>query len=480
MMPMIVRPIGRKTNIKQRRYFQLQFPNLGELGVQDSYTESLPYLQELGVALDNGRHKITFGHNTSELVHRWSPYIQGFSGVFVDSVIEAYGHEYNLGSRSSCILDPFAGCGTVQVSSKRNGIRSVGTELNPLLAYIGNVKLKYWQQNPETVATALARILTHLDSSDSHTVAAPSFLESQRQFNPGVLANLERLKWAVDNLEFSTLEKEQEAVRDLLLVAFSAILVDCSNLKRSPCLGYAPDKRVEDHWPQTLFRRKVESIVADLRLLQNHYGRVLTIPAEIHCANAATFRHQPHSVDLVITSPPYMNGLDYVINYKIEMAWLGFIKSHREAKAIKDEMVVCDNVSKGLISSFAMAEKPFSDKWLDEIRERIAANIRRRGVYRRPDMPHIVDKYFQDMFKVLDRINPAIKPGGRLIMVVGDSLIAETYVPTDLILAKMATKLSLPLEVERIEQARTRRSGQRRDYVLRETIVTLRKPKALS
>ena len=479
-MQTIAQPIARKRHTKQREYFQLRFPNLGELGLRDSSTESLPYLQELRVTIENGRHKITFGHNTTELVHRWSPYIQGFSGVFVDSVIQAHRQEYNLGSRSSCILDPFAGCGTVQVSSKRNGIRSIGTELNPLLAYIGNVKLKYWEQNPETLPTALSRIVSHLNTPGSYRAVAPSFLESQRQFNPGVLVNLERLKWAIDNLEFAATEKEQKAVRDLLLVAFSAILVDCSNLKRAPCLGYALGKKVEDHRPQMLFQKKVESIIADLRLLHNHYKHVLGTPAQILCANAATFDHEPCSVDLVITSPPYMNGLDYVMNYKIEMAWLGFIKNHKEAKGIKDEMVVCDNVSKGLIASFATTEKPFRDKWLDEIKEKIAANIRRRGVYRRPDMPHIVDKYFQDMFKVLDRINPAIKPGGRLIMVVGDSLIAETYIPTDLILAKMATKLAPPFEIERIEQARTRRSGQRRDYVLRETIVALRKPKALS
>lgn len=472
--------ISTNRNGKNRRYFQLQFPDLEELGVQDSFTESLPYLQELGVTIENGSHKITFGHNSTELVHRWSPYIQGFSGVFVDSVIQTYQEEYGLGSRRGRILDPFAGCGTVQVSSKRNGIRSIGTELNPLLDYIGNVKLKYWNQDPECLSTALAKVIARVSKPNSQRVESPGFLETQRQFNPGVLVNLERLKWAIDNLTFSTTDEEHQAVKDLLRVAFSSILVGCSNLKRSPCLGYAPNKTVEDESPLRLFQKKVESIIADLRLLQNHYKHVLNIPAEIYCANAATFQHKPHSVDLAITSPPYMNGLDYVINYKIEMAWLGFISSHQEAKAIKDDMVACDNVSKGLIAASAVSEKSFQDPWLDGIKEKIASNILRRGTYRRPDMPDIVDKYFQDMVKVLKQTNTAIKPGGRLIMVVGDSLIAESYIPTDLILAKMATKLDPPFEIERIEQARTRRSGQRRDYKLRETIVTLKKSKALS
>lgn len=43
------------------------------------------------------------------------------------------------------------------------------------------------------------------------------------------------------------------------------------------------------------------------------------------------YRHG-NSFELVITSPPYMNGLDYVMNYKIEMAWLGFTREAKDAK----------------------------------------------------------------------------------------------------------------------------------------------------
>lgn len=89
-------------------------------------------------------------------------------------------------------------------------------------------------------------------------------------------------------------------------------------------------------------------------------------------------------------------------------------------------------------------------------------------------MPNIVHKYFDDMYRVMKPVIEAIKPNGRFILVVGDSLIADTYLPTDLLLARIGQELGM--EIEKIEKARNRRSGQIRSYKLRETIVTLRKP----
>jgi hypothetical protein len=88
-------------------------------------------------------------------------------------------------------------------------------------------------------------------------------------------------------------------------------------------------------------------------------------------------------------------------------------------------------------------------------------------------MPEIVHKYFDDMYRVMQRVTQALKPNGRFILVVGDSLIADVYVPTDLILARMGRELGLVIEA--VEKARNRRSGQIRSYQLRESIVILKK-----
>jgi len=141
-------------------------------------------------------------------------------------------------------------------------------------------------------------------------------------------------------------------------------------------------------------------------------------------------------------------------------------------------MVVCDNVSRSLTRAFAQKEGKYTNEWLEAIVDSIRHSIEQRGSYRRKDMPHIVHKYFDDMYKVFQRVYDSLMPGGRFILVLGDSLIAGIYVPTDLLLARMGQEMGMV--VEKIERARHRRSGQVRSYRLRETIVTLRKPGEIS
>jgi hypothetical protein len=427
-----------------------------------SHADSIPYLDELGVEIVDNRQSIQFLPNSRELVHRWSPYVQGFSAQFVQRILDKYRNEYT----SPVVLDPFAGSGTVIVQSKLNGFEAYGVELNPLLHFIAETKINTWNTNPDD----LLRVSRHLPKK--RIFEAPKFLKSNRQFNLGVLRNLEKLKSGIDSFEPTT--SHDKHIKDLMLLAFVAILVDCSNLKRTPCLGYSPGKIVKDDAPFELFTRKVEEITSDLKVLQTlqrlsmHGGD----RSRVFWGNSMDYEHTT-TYNLVITSPPYMNGLDYVINYKIEMGWLGFAENHKQLKRIKDEMVVCDNVSKGLIRNFTSQECRYTNHWIETIKQNIANNIIKRGNYRRTDMPEIVHKYFDDMYRVMNRVVNSLRHGGRFILVVGDSLIADVYLPTDLILAKMGQEMGL--SIENIEKARNRRSGQVRSYKLRETIVTLRK-----
>ncbi len=417
--------------------------------------DSKPYLEDLSIDIINKKQPIQFTPNVNEAIHRWAPYVQGFSASFVQSVFDQYSSDYhNLKN-----LYPFTGCGTVQVQSKLNGFFSVGTELNPLLEFIADTKLNSWDVSPNK----LQKIFNSLEF-DKPT-KAPAFLKSKKHFSPKVLQNLEELKGGIDNLS-QTVEPK---IIDLLNLAFSSILIEVSNLKRSPCLGYSKNKKVDSHAPYVLMNQKVHQIAEDLEIIQNEYRDFIQTKSLVELANAMEFKHR-NRFDLVITSPPYMNGLDYVINYKIEMGWLNFAEDQTVLKKVKDEMVVCDNVSKGLIKKF---DPVYTNSWLEEIKKNIKARIQERGKYRRTDMPQIVHKYFDDMFRVFEKIIPRIKPNGRFILVVGDSLIADVYVPTDLLLAKIGKDLGM--QIEKIEKARTRRSGQIRSYKLRETIITLRK-----
>lgn len=418
-----------------------------------SNADSDKYFAELGISIIDDHQPIQFTQNLKQLIHRWAPYVQGFSSDFVQNVID----KYKLIYKNPYILDPFAGCGTVPVQAKLNGLRSFGVEINPLMHYITTIKLSSWNTDPNEL------LMQYRKMDFNKTAPYPQFLKTEKQFEPKILEGLCHIKGAIEHLSKKTKDK---TIIDLFKVAFCSILIDSSNLKRSPCLGYAK-KTLDKNTPYVLFDQKVNQIAEDLAVIQKLYSENIKTKADVTLANSMEYDYA-NKFDLVITSPPYMNGMDYIINYKIEMAWLDFADDQKTLKQLKNEMVVCDNVSRNLISEYQFE---YINRWIEDIKTSIAKRITERGAYRREDMPDIVHKYFDDMYKVFKKVVPAMKKHARFVLVIGDSLIADTYIPTDLFIAKIGTDLGL--RIESIHKARNRRSGQIRSYKLRETILTL-------
>jgi len=159
-----------------------------------SKVDSIPYLKELNVAIVERRQSIQFTPNINEHIHRWAPYVQGFSALFVQGVLEQYKSAY----RKPVILDPFAGCGTVLVQAKLNGYKSVGVELNPLLQFIADAKLNSWDVCPRHLLD------TYRSLPKNKVRRAPSFLRSTSQFKPRVLSNLEIINGAIHGIQART------------------------------------------------------------------------------------------------------------------------------------------------------------------------------------------------------------------------------------------------------------------------------------
>lgn len=71
-------------------------------------------------------------------VHRWFRYSAGFSATWATEMIE----QRRPSDRQCRVLDPFAGSGTTLVASEVAGVPSVGLEPHPLVARIGQAKLR--------------------------------------------------------------------------------------------------------------------------------------------------------------------------------------------------------------------------------------------------------------------------------------------------------------------------------------------------
>jgi len=169
-----------------------------------------------------------------------------------------------------------------------------------------------------------------------------------------------------------------------------------------------------------------------------------------------------------------VNGMDYVMNYKVDLAWLGYAHSYADLAKLRAAEVACDNLPRRETRAY-LGIDDLPDPWLGEILPRIRDNVERHGSYRRDDAHAVVRRYFEDLVPVLRGVYRSLAPGARFVVVVGDSLLAGTYVPGDLLLARLGA--SLGFTIRSVEIARTRRSGQRRSFALRESVVTLERPR---
>lgn len=409
--------------------------------------------RENGVVLGRYPGPITFRSNETLAVHRWWPYVQGFSAEFVRGMLE----EHSAGPGTT-VLDPFSGSGTTLVETRRAGARAVGTELLAPAVLASRVKTDF-ELDPSSLERAARRAAQ--SAARRRPGALPFLRETRRQFTARNLADLTRLRDA--------LPPEGSALSDALRLAFGRILIPSSLLHRSPCLGYARHPPSDGPEVFDRFLTAVREMAEDLSFLSEQRGR-WGPPATIDRRDARKGRWPSESVDLAVTSPPYVNGMDYVMNYKVDLAWLGYARSYGDLRALRRREVACDNLPRTETAAF-LGTSTAPDPWLLEILPKIRANVLRKGSYRRDDVHAVVHRYFADLVPILAAVRRALKPEGRFVVVVGDSLLAGVYVPGDLILARIAA--SRGFSVESVEVARRRRSGQRRSFELRESVLTL-------
>ncbi len=206
------------------------------------------------------------------------------------------------------VLDPMCGCGTTLVEAFLNNRNSVGNDFNPLATLITKVKTTLINESEfRYLNKKLAIMKRYLDLDYKRIDERINNLPNRKIskiFNRVVISKLEAIRETLLEVK----EEGHDDISDLGRVALSSTiwsLVESGN-------GVDIDN---------LFLKKVKAMQNELKKTSK---TVKSIPeVRVICGDARKLKVETNSVDLIVTSPPYVNALDYYRVHMYNMLWLG-------------------------------------------------------------------------------------------------------------------------------------------------------------
>jgi hypothetical protein len=279
------------------------------------------------------------------------------------------------------VMDPFCGSGTTLVEAQLAGRRAWGCDSNPIALRIAAQRVaRRDQQFLEAFLHSARRI--HEDAAHRRETPFGALAKQEKAFPRHVLAQLISLR---DSIE----KTPRDDVREALLMQMSPLLNKFAERRGRP----APNvnrRAVRDH-----FLRRCESAVEAWADFTEAVEPNLELP-RIERADARTMPWRNHSVDVVITSPPYPGVYDYIDEQERRARWLG----ERLKGARKHE-------------------------------------IGRRG--------SDGGAWVKSMEQVLTELARTVRSGGRIFFVVGDGVTDGRAMRVDQVLRKLVHTRRLPL-----------------------------------
>lgn len=346
--------------------------------------------------------------NGVSAAHGWFPYPAKFPASAVAPLIEEYS------AAGDTVLDPFCGSGTVLLEATRLGRAALGLELNPAAAVVARAKARRYTAHDverlRLVRHAVASAEEHYDDLIASTASAelPKYHNVALWFRRDMLRELASIRKAF------LYPHDRTHIADLLWTAFFRILIPCSNQDNDTRYTAVKKPWLRPGAALEMFRGVLDEFVADIRAEGKPAGvqsdaTVLTGDSLELMASVA-----PCSIDVVVTSPPYINTYDYYLYHKHRLFWYGI-----DPRTIRKIEVGNHH--------------------------RIDTMTRERAVRE-------YETYLAHLSTELGRV---LRPEGRAIFLIGDGIVKGELVAGDRVLAGAAVSSGLVVDDVRSQSLRS-------------------------
>ena len=355
------------------------------------------------------------------------------------------------------VLDSMMGSGTTVLEAFLHGRQAIGFDIDPLAMLISRVKIESFSTSELNVAGK--RILKE---AQRIVRLYPELLaaDKRKRFNEKTIEFLNY--WFTEEVQMELLallaeiEKiDNEKIKDFFKLIFSSIIIT-----KTGGVSLALDlAHTRPHKAKTVFSKtgkvlfgdeneKKRHLVKSLRspldefekkLKQNLRGVIETAPSNlgpiINFGNAQSLALPPNSVDLIVTSPPYVsNAIDYMRAHKFSLVWFGY--------PIEDLM----KKRKTYIGGEGFVDLPQIE--LPQSVETLVTEIRQKSKAKSVSLR----RYYVEMTLVLQEMFRVLKSEKSAIVVVGNSILAGHDVQIEDSLVEIGKKIGFDVPIVGIRQ----------------------------
>ncbi|WP_432405700.1 DNA methyltransferase [Wukongibacter sp. M2B1] len=363
-------------------------------------------------------------------LHSWHSYYAGYSEAVVEDLLTYFGTD-----SSSKVLDPWMGSGTTAIVCQKKNIPIVGREINPVMVKFSKGKTaKLLDYNLENLAKQI------IDNSNNIVpildITVPDIIVQEITSEERYL-KLKAIEKSINDI-IDSIEYHMEKREILISFYYSAlfqILRAIGKFKKGSNPTWIKRLKLNEnevHNIDELFLKTVLVMINDLK--ENYKGIDRNNIPDIKLGNSKKLDLVDNSVNFIITSPPYLTRIDYVVSTKPELLFLGL-----------DEKVEVDVLRRDTMGApIIRKELPAIDKcwgktcisFLEQVR---VHNSKASNSYYLKNFL----QYFDDAFKSLQEIKRVLKVDGKAALVVQTSYFKEIEIELTKMYVEMGENLGL-------------------------------------
>jgi len=308
------------------------------------------------------------------------------------------------------ILDPMAGSGTVLHEASLMGFTPIGFDLDPLAVLM--TKVSTGGVNPLILSNLLEKVLfstekvklenirlTWIDD-DKETIDFINFWFAKKQID-----DLRKISFILSEYDTSYVNSLEV---DALRIALSRIIITKKiGASLAWDISHSRPHKVKETNDYDVILGFEKSARAILKIFS---AQKVLVKGSIEMGDARHLNLIPDKyVDAVITSPPYLNAIDYMRGSKFSLIWLGYSLS--SLRVIRSNSIGAEkklNVTTGAI------EKIYNNVFGENQLEKKYASMIRR--------------YIGDSLQLMSEISRVLKTNRLATIVIGNSTLKGVYI----------------------------------------------------